>query len=150
MTWLQRLRRRWFHQNGAATDPASPDAALTGRTYAISFDRVWEASLALASRRLWRTVEADDQEGHIVAEVHNLYFRAADDVRIRIRLDVNAQTRIDMESRCRDREGDLGVNRRRIGRFMKKLDRRIGATPALILDGTASEEITAASLAREP
>jgi hypothetical protein len=140
--------RRWLHEHGAATDPSSPDTALLGRTYAIPFDRVWEAALGLASRRQWKVIEADDREGRIVAEARNIWFRADDDVRIRVRLDANAQTRIDMESTTRNRAGDLGVNRRRVRRFMKRLDGRVGATPTLILDGTMSEEITAASVAR--
>jgi len=61
---------------------------------------------------------------------------AKGDVRIRITLDRNGQTRVDLRSASRKGKGDFGVNARRIGRFLRALDRRLGATPEQILDPT--------------
>ena len=42
---------RALTQNRAETDPHSPDSGLRGRTYAISFDRVWTAAQILDATR---------------------------------------------------------------------------------------------------
>ena len=53
----------------AETSPDERDPRLRGRTYAIPFDRVWEAARALASGglRRWQIIESDDYEGVIRA-----------------------------------------------------------------------------------
>lgn len=123
-------------RNGARTDPASPDPALRGRTYAIPFDRVWSAALELAGGNLrgWRLVEADDQGGLIVAEATRRLLRGVADVRVRVGLDADGQTRVDADSASRGGGPDLGADRRRIRRFMAALDARLGATPGQILE----------------
>lgn len=122
--------------NTAGTDPAAKHRDLRGRTYAIPFETVWSAALALASGGLprWRVARADDQEGIIEAESTTLVFRFVDDVRVEIGLDENAQTRVDVHSASRVGRGDLGRNARTIRRFARALDRAVGATPALVLD----------------
>ncbi len=50
-----------------------------------------------------------------------------DDVEIRIGLDDDAQTRVDLRSASRKGVGDLGKNPRRIGKFVRALDRELGA-----------------------
>ena len=127
-----------LRRNGARTDRRSLDDALRGRTYAIPFDRVWNAALALAGGELrgWGVSRSDDQGGVADAVSTPLLLGAAADVRIRIGLDSNGQTRVDMEAKSRTGRGDLGSNRRRIRRFMDALDRKLGATPAQILDGS--------------
>lgn len=134
------LRRIWrgLTTNRAQTHPEAEDPRLRGRTYAIPFDEVWNGALALAGGGLprWRIVHADDRKGVIVAEARTLLFRFVDDVRIRVTLDRNGQTRVDLRSASRKGKGDLGVNARRIGRFLRALDRRLGAAPEQILDPT--------------
>lgn len=135
------MNRIWrgLTRNRAETDPTSPDRRLRGRTYAISFDRVWNASLRLADGGLrgWHVEHADDHEGIIRAVSRTLVFRLPDDVEISIRLDENAQTRVDVRASSRKGKGDLGRNPRNIGRFFRALDRALGATPSQILDPTA-------------
>lgn len=123
----------------AQTHPASPDPSLRGRTYTIPFDDVWERSLELASGDLhgWSVVRADDQAGVIEALVTTLVLRRTDEVRIEIGLDENAQTRVDLWSASRGDRLDWGRNRRRVGNFLDKLDRRLQAGPDQILDPTA-------------
>ncbi len=122
-------------ENRARTDPAHPDPSLRGRTYAIPFARVWEEALALASGGLrgWTLQEADEDLGIMRAEAATLVFRFVDDVMVRISLDADAQTRVDMTSASRVGRGDLGANARRIRRFFRVLDRRLGAGPDKIL-----------------
>lgn len=129
---------RGLTKRRAETDPHSPDRRLRGRTYAISFDRVWTASLALAEggMRGWRVRHADDQRGVIIAVTRTLFLRRVDDIRIEIRLDENAQTRVDLISQCRKGKRDLGRNARRVGRFLRRLDTSLEATAAQILDAT--------------
>ena len=113
--------------NRAETSPDHPDSRLQGRTLAIPFDRVWkEAFLLAAKRHGWTILEADDLAGVIRAEARTLVFRFTDDVEIRIGLDENGQTRVDLTSSSRVGKGDLGTNARRIGNFLRELDRRLG------------------------
>jgi hypothetical protein len=129
-------------RNGARTDRLSPDAALRGRTYAISFDRVWNAALDLCrgAARGWEITVADDQSGVIQAVTPKRLLGAVADVTVRVTLDENGQTRVDVESTSRDSQRDLGANRKRILRFLPALDRKLGATHAQILDDSMEAE----------
>jgi len=129
---------RGLTQNQATTDPASPDRRIRGRTYAIPFEAVWQASTRIAEGGLrgWSILTADDQSGEIEAVCKTLVFRFEDDVRVEIRLDENGQTRVDLWSASRIGRGDLGRNRRTIGRFLRRLDRSLDAQPGQILDAT--------------
>lgn len=121
--------------NQATTDARTDDPRLTGRTYAISFDKVWSGALGLVhSGRGWSITHADDSIGFIRAEVTSLFFQFVDDVEIRIFLDTDAQTRIDLLSTSRTGRADFGTNARRIGRFLSRLDRHLAAGPDVILD----------------
>ena len=112
--------------NVAETAPEAADPRLRGRTYAIPFDAVWRAASDLAAgQRGWTITASDDYEGTIQAEARTLVMRFVDEVTIRIRLDDNAQTRVDMRSASRKGVGDFGTNARRIGRFMRLLDKRL-------------------------
>ncbi len=110
------------------TRPGASDPRLRGRTYAIPFDRVWTAALGLATETPRLSVlRADDQEGAIYAEARGTFLRRITDVTVRIGLDANAQTRVDIETRPRKSGADLGANARRIGRFFQRLDQRLDA-----------------------
>lgn len=136
---LSRLRA-WLRENRAQTHPGHPDPSLRGRTYAIPFARVWAAGLETASGALpgWVLMEADENQGLIVAEARTRVFRFVDDVRVQVSLDEYGQTRVDMASASRIGKGDLGQNARRIRKFFRTLDRRVGAGPGTILDPTLS------------
>ena len=124
--------------NRAETDPHSEDHRLRGRTYAIPFDRVWRIALKLAAADLrgWTVTHADDESGVIRAEAKTLVLRWMDDVRIDVTLDENGQTRVDLVSASPASKGDLGRNARRVGRFLKRLDRKLDVKPGEILDPT--------------
>jgi uncharacterized protein (DUF1499 family) len=79
-------------------------------------------------------VSADDGVGDIVAEATSRILRRVDDVEIRVRLDEDAQTRVDMHSEARLGRADLGRNRRRIVAFFRALDAAVDAAPEQILD----------------
>jgi hypothetical protein len=120
----------------ARTERRALDPELRGRTYAIPFDAVWEAALALARGGLpgWVLDEADDQVGVIRARATSRLLRQVADVRVRVGLDENAQTRVDLDSESRTRGPDLGGHRRRIAGFLRALDRRLAPRPGQILD----------------
>jgi hypothetical protein len=120
---LDRVKRA-LSENAAETSPQAEDARLRGRTYAVPFEDVWRAALGLADggRRGWRLISADDETGEIVAEARTLVFGFVDDVTLRIVLDADAQTRIDMRSASRTGRADLGTNARRIADFFRRLD----------------------------
>jgi hypothetical protein len=122
--------------NSVRTRPDNPDPRLQGRTYAVPFDVVWHSSVMLAGGGLrgWSIKESDDIAGFIRAESRTLVFRFVDDVEVRITLDENAQTRVDLSSSSRVGRADFGTNARRVGRFLKTLDRTLGAGPEDILD----------------
>lgn len=116
--------RTGFIRNRVMTAPDSDDPRLKGRTYAIPFEAVWQASLRLANGELrgWSVLEADDDEGTIRAVVRGRIERFESAVTVRISLDIDAQTRVDATAGSPAVRGDLGVNARRLGRFFRHLD----------------------------
>ncbi|MGQ0814602.1 MAG: DUF1499 domain-containing protein [Gemmatimonadota bacterium] len=127
MSGLLRRAGRALSRNHAETTVRDVDARLRGRTYAVPFEQVWQAALALTSGGLrgWRLVQSDDYKGVIQAEAHTFFLRFVDDVLITVKLDENAQTRVDMQSRSRRGGADFGTNARRIGRFFHVLDHKL-------------------------
>ncbi len=116
------------------TDPQAADPMLRGRTYAVPFDRIWKAASRLVSGDLrgWSLTWADDREGVLEARVAKRLLRPAGMVRVRISLDSDAQTRVDMAAGPSDGGADLGVSRRRIQHFFSELDRAVAPTLARI------------------
>lgn len=122
---LGRLKRA-LTESGVETEPDHEDPSLRTRTYGVPYDRVWRASLAIASeRRGWTIVRTDDLEGSIEIEAKTPVLRLVDDVEIRIGLDPDGQTRMDVVSESRLGKADLGTNARRVRRFFKHLERRL-------------------------
>jgi len=124
--FLRRLLRA-LSRNHAETAIDDRDPRLRGRTYAIPFEYVWQAASSLANGglRRWHITGSDDTEGVIHAEAKTLVFRFVDDVVIDVKLDYDAQTRVDMQSKSRKGAIDFGANARRIGRFFRTLDRKL-------------------------
>lgn len=127
---MSTFARRLGHaltRNQVATALDHWDPRLRGRTYAIPFETVWQAARALAHGGLrgWTLVDSDDYEGIINAEARSMVLRYVDDVTVHVYLDENAQTRVDVESRSRKGSVDFGANARRVGRFLKALDRKV-------------------------
>jgi hypothetical protein len=131
-------------RNQAETDPHAADPRLRGRTYAIPFDRVWNAALELCGGGLkgWSVLSADDEEGSIRGQALTRLLKRPIDVRVRIGLDGNGQTRVDVAAILLNQKRDLGANVRRIHRFMEALDAKLGATTAQILDATRQPQFT--------
>jgi hypothetical protein len=124
-----------LREDRANTDPRSPDQRLTGRTYAIPFDHVWTAAVGLAKdARGWTVASADDLAGLIIASTSSRILGIRDDVRVKIGLDENGQTRVDLSSRSRTERASLGRHRRAIARFFDRLDQRLNARPGQIID----------------
>jgi uncharacterized protein (DUF1499 family) len=114
-------------QNSAQTHENADDPRLRGRTYVVPFASVWDEIISMInSHPRWNLVRADEGTGLIHAEATTRLFRFVDDVRFKVKLDQNALTRVDMWSASRVGRGDLGANARRIGRFFRDLDRRLG------------------------
>jgi hypothetical protein len=106
------------------------DARLRGRTYAIPFEDVWQAALALASgaQRGWTLVSADDSDGIIIADVKRRFPEAVDRVVLRISLDADAQTRVDAEGGA---WGDTRLSERRTAKQLDRLFRALDRTVEL-------------------
>ena len=121
--------RRLIHaltRNHAWTDPESPDRRLRGRAYAVPFAEVWRAALETARERpRWTVTEASARDGVIEAEARTALWRFVDDVQVRVWLDDDGSTRVDLSSQSRVGSADLGTNARRIARFLHALDRRL-------------------------
>ena len=88
---------------GAGTRPDHEDSTLRGRCYAIPYQLVWVEAVRLVNSQSprWNLLEANDQTGCLRAESTSVLFRSVDDVKIRIQLDSDAQTRVDLTSRSR-------------------------------------------------
>lgn len=130
--------RAVFRDRGAHTHPKNPDSRLRGRTYAIPFAKVWSSIVEMAGSdfRRWTTLLADEDVGILRAENRLPILESSDLIEIRISLDENAQTRVDMSSTSREDKGIPGGNARRIRRFFRILDKRVGAGPGKIIDPT--------------
>lgn len=116
----------------ARTSAESADLRLAGRTYTIPFALVWEACLDLVRGELshWYARWWDEEVGVIQALSRAPVSRRVSDVVIRIRLDEQAQTRVDMRATSRFTVvGDLGSNARLISTFTSALDRKLIAPP---------------------
>lgn len=124
---LTRAVNRGLTRNVAFTSPGAEDPRLRGRTYAIPFDDVWEASRALVGGGLkrWEVLESDDEEGLIRGAAHGWIERLASSITVRISLDENAQTRVDAMAASRTGRADFGLNGRRLRRFFRALDRAL-------------------------
>ena len=121
----------------AETDPHATDPRLTGRTYAIPFDRVWSAAEgAVRTEPRSRLVSSDDEAGILVAEVQTLVTRRIGDARIEIGLDENGQTRVDLSVVMRGGRRDLGGSKRIVGGFVDRLDAALEVGPHQILNAT--------------
>jgi hypothetical protein len=118
---------RGLTRNVAFTSPGAEDPRLEGRTYAIPFEDVWQASLDLVrgGLRRWEVTEHNDQEGIIRGVARGHLERTTSSITVRITLDPNAQTRVDAMAASRTGRGDLGRNARRLGRFFATLDARL-------------------------
>jgi hypothetical protein len=117
---------RALTRNRAWTDPESPDPRLRGREYPVPFTTVWNAvQETVRAQRRWTVTQADARRGEIEAEARTALWRFVDDVWIRVSLDDLGLTRVDVSSASRVGRGDLGVNARRIARFLHALDRRL-------------------------
>ena len=132
LSFQDRLKRALLSAT-ARTSQNAVDPRLTGRTYAIPFSHVWNAALDLVRGELprWHARWWDEEAGVIQALSRGRFSRRASDVVIRIRLDAQAQTRVDLRSASRSkRVGDLGGNTRIIGVFTYALDKKLAAPPA--------------------
>ncbi|MFW5951132.1 MAG: DUF1499 domain-containing protein [Gemmatimonadota bacterium] len=118
---------RGLTRNVAFTSPGARDPRLRGRTYAIPFEDVWQASTALVAGGLkrWEVLEADDQEGTIRGMARGRIERTTSAITIRITLDDDAQTRVDALSASHVGRADFGRNARRLQHFFAALDRQL-------------------------
>lgn len=118
---------RGLTRNVAFTSPSATDPRLTGRTYAVPFDEIWQASSDLVGGDLkrWEVTEADDQDGVIRGVAHGRTSRFTSTITVRITLDRDAQTRVDAMAASHTGRGDLGVNARHLDHFFTALDARI-------------------------
>jgi hypothetical protein len=125
-----------FSENQAATDAAHVHPDLRGRTYAIPFEQVWQGALGVAGGGLsrWSLIRSDDVTGHILAEIGPALLRPAADVLIKVTLDSNAQTRVDLSTSSRTERWDLGASHRRVVAFFRALDRFLQVRDGQILD----------------
>jgi uncharacterized protein (DUF1499 family) len=113
-------------RNRASTSPDAKSPKLRGRAYAVPFAQVWQAVVETAEKRpRWTVTHADARAGELRAEARTLLWRFVDDVDVKVTLDGEGLTRVDVKSASRVGAYDLGVNARRIARFLHALDRRL-------------------------
>jgi hypothetical protein len=108
----------------AQTSPRAWDPRLRGLTCAIPFEDVWQAALRLAGGDLrgWKLVSSDDANGVIEAKARRIG-GALYDIFIFVRLDENAQTRVDAQATAQRASTDFGSARRLLRRFFRALDK---------------------------
>jgi hypothetical protein len=122
---MRRLIRA-LTRSRAWTDPDSPDRRLRGRAYHVPFSEVWRAVAETArAQKRWTVTSVDARQGLIDAEARTALWKFVDDVQVRVWLDGDGSTRVDLTSASRVGSADLGTNARRIARFLHALDRRL-------------------------
>jgi hypothetical protein len=94
------------------------------RTYTVPFDGVWRIAVSLAEGGLpgWRLMRADDRSGVIDARREPAFLRREVVVRVRIGLDDNAQTRVELEAHGVDGREEPRAARHAIACFLDRLD----------------------------
>jgi len=116
-------------RNRAYTHPDAKDPRLRGRTYPLPFGVVWKVALSVAAALPgWTLVSSDPRRGEIHAEARTTLWKFVDDVEVRLSLDGEGQTRVDLVSASRKGSADFGANARRIARFLHRLDDALGRT----------------------
>ncbi|MGE4559348.1 MAG: DUF1499 domain-containing protein [Desulfobulbus sp.] len=88
---------------------------------ALSTDRAYARALATARSLGWQIVAEDQARGSIEAQDRSLIFGFIDDVVIRVKAEGNG-SRIDLRSASRAGAGDLGVNAKRIRKFIQSFN----------------------------
>ena len=77
----------------------------------------------------WTVTDADPAAGRIEAVATSRLFGFQDDIVIRVRPDGDGASRIDMRSKSRNGQGDLGVNAARIRTFVAEVERPARLVP---------------------
>lgn len=113
-------------RNRARTSPEAADPRLRTRRYAVPYRAVWEAAVATAGAMpRWTLTAHDPRSGRLQAEARTPVFGFTDDVSVTLALDAEGMTVVDVASASRVGRADLGVNARRIRRYLRRLDRAI-------------------------
>jgi uncharacterized protein (DUF1499 family) len=81
-------------------------------------DALTQARDVAAKMPSWQVTAFDAQTGTIEAVCTSRLFHFQDDIVIRVRPQADGSSRIDMRSKSRDGQGDMGVNARRIRNYM--------------------------------
>ncbi len=117
---------RWLNENVADT---RTDSGPEGRLYtSVPFARVWDGVLReVARKKRWSLVHADEELGIVTVTCRTPVLRFTDDLTVWVSLDRNGFTRLDARSESRVGRGDFGVNRRRIERLLRRIDRTVAA-----------------------
>jgi uncharacterized protein (DUF1499 family) len=84
----------------------------------------YEAARAVAESLGWHITLADPARGVIEARDTSRLFRFVDDIAIRVRPDGGGGSIVDIRSKLRDGQGDIGVNAGRIRTFTSKLQEK--------------------------
>lgn len=116
-------------RNRTSTHPSHSDPRLRGRAYGVPFEAVWTSALRLAEGGLkgWTLIRSDDGPGVIQAEVQPRLWGPTGDVLVRVGLDAEGQTRVDLSSSSRGRLSDFGASRRRAAAFLRAMDKAVFA-----------------------
>lgn len=83
---------------------------------------VMDAAVMLILQRKWDVVAINRNQGRIEATEKLAWFGFKDDVVLRFSESDSGGTRVDMRSKSRIGRGDVGVNARRISRFLHELE----------------------------
>jgi uncharacterized protein (DUF1499 family) len=110
------------------TAPHHPDSRLRGSVHSLPYALLWEAALELArGTSRWSVTSSDSSRGEIVVEATSRFFGFVDHVVIRVSLDDCGLTRVDLTSHSRAGRYDFGVNRRRVQKYLRRLQKSISS-----------------------
>lgn len=117
-----------FEQSNDVTNPLppcpdSPNCVRVSRKFELTRDIVFEAAKSAIERMGPTNVKITDDPPRIAAVFKALIFK--DDFILQLENRDKSSTMIHIRSSSRVGYGDLGVNRRRVKRFLRKLDKEL-------------------------
>jgi uncharacterized protein (DUF1499 family) len=114
----------WPRINDVSTGETREYPDIQPQRFKTGAKKVFDVAEEVVKTMGWTIIESDRQQGTIDAVAAISFFRIKDDVTIIIKNEGD-QTIVNVRSRSRVGQGDLGRNARRIRRFQTELAKRL-------------------------
>jgi uncharacterized protein (DUF1499 family) len=114
----------WPRINDVSTGETREYPDIQPQRFKTGAEKVFDVAEEVVKTMGWTIIESDRRQGTIDAVASISFFRIKDDVTVIIKNEGD-QTTVNVRSRSRVGQGDLGRNARRIRRFQSELAKRL-------------------------